>query len=125
VGTDDWAVDQAAAGLKAAGIEVSTCHERGAAPFPCRRFAPGGCCPVDDGVSVVALVRARVGGDVLGGELGAVCGLRAGLPLVVGGLAGVTPFDGLGTVVTDGDLAGTCRAAAATIDLRHEESRTG
>lgn len=99
------------------GHEVQRCHERGSAPFPCAKFS-GGRCPVDEGVEVVALVRARLSKDMLPGELGAVCGLRAGVPVVAAGMVEGSPFASLVTTVEPaGDLAEACERAAV-VDVR-------
>jgi hypothetical protein len=120
VGTDDWAVDQASATLSAAGNETARCHPSGEPAFPCNRFRAGGVCPVDAGVDVVADVRARALGEITPGEIGVLCGLRAGLPLVVAGLAQQGPFDGVASLVVapGGDLATACDDAVTVIDLR-------
>lgn len=121
VGTDDWAVEQASATLAAAGHTALACHDPGTPAFPCNRFVPGRRCPLDDGVDVVVDVRARAVPDITPGEVGVVCALRDGVPLVVAGLAQATPFDGLAavTVPPGGDLATACEDAAVVIDLRH------
>jgi hypothetical protein len=75
---------------------------------------------VDDGVDVVADMRARATREITPGEIGVLCGLRAGLPLVVAGLAHTGPFDGVASLVVapGGDLASACEDAASVIDLR-------
>jgi hypothetical protein len=120
VGTDDWAVEQASGALSAAGHETAGCHPAGEAAFPCNRFRDGGRCPVDDGVDVVADVRARATGEITPGEIGVLCGLRAGLPLVVAGIAQRGPFDGVASLVVapGGDLGSACEDAASVIDIR-------
>ena len=59
VGTDDWAVEQAAQLLTGAGSPVLTCHEPGEPAFPCNALIEGRTCPLDAGFDVVATVRAR------------------------------------------------------------------
>jgi hypothetical protein len=119
VGSDDWAIEQAGRGLQASGHAVSGCHAPGTPAFPCNRFLPGGRCPVEEGVDVVAVVRSRVAPELLPGELGTVCGLRAGVPVVAAGLVDGSPFAELAsfTVAPGGDLAVACEAAGV-IDLR-------
>jgi hypothetical protein len=115
VGTDDWAVEQAAAALVAEGSAVLTCHTPGEPAFPCNALVEGRTCPLDAGFDVVATVRARTSASLTQGEFGVVCGLRAGKPLVVAGLAQDRPF-GPWTATTVGqneDLATACREVAA------------
>src|SRR5665213_348698 len=64
VGTDDWAIDRAITGLEAQAVDgrdfqVFRCHEPGAPVFPCNALRPGGVCPVEAGIDVIATVRAR------------------------------------------------------------------
>jgi hypothetical protein len=114
VGTDDWAIDQAAEALADAGSPVLRCHEPGAPAFPCNALVEGRTCPLDIGFDVVATVRARAGGAPAQSEFGVVCGVRAGVPLVVAGLAADRPFGSwaAATVEQGGDLVSTCRAVA-------------
>ena len=116
VGDDGWAV--ALAERELAAHDVARCHAAGAAPFPCSRFC-GGTCPVDDGVDVAVLVRGRASHDVLPGELGALCALRAEVPLVAAGLVAGSPFAELvtATVPAGGQLADVCEAEAV-LDVR-------
>ena len=116
VGRDGWAVAQAERRL--VGHEVLRCQLEGEPAFPCTRFCGGGC-PVDDGVDATVLVRGRVSQEVQPGELGAVCSLRAGVPVVAAGLADGSPFAKLvtATVEPGGDLAALCEAVAV-VDVR-------
>lgn len=116
VGGDSWVVRQTAQQLH--GHEVAHCSADGAPAFPCAKFTTG-VCPVEAGVEVAVLVRARPSQDVLPGELGAVCALRAGVPLVAAGLTEGSPFAELvaATVPKGGDLAHVCEAAAV-VDVR-------
>ena len=124
VGTDDWAVEQASSALTSAGQETSCCHPAGEAAFPCNRFRDDGRCPVDDGVDVVADVRARAIREITPGEIGVICALRTGIPLVVAGIAETGPFDRVASLVvaTGGDLASACENAASVVDLRTASS---
>ena len=45
VGTDSWAVEQAAAVLSEAGHETLTCHPPGQPAFPCNALVEGRVCP--------------------------------------------------------------------------------
>src|SRR5439155_20409143 len=92
VGTDDWAIQQAADAIEAAGHTALRCHERGERPFPCNALREGRTCPLEVGFDAVATVRARVLAEPGVQELGVVCGLRAGAPLVVAGMAHRNPF---------------------------------
>jgi hypothetical protein len=93
VGTDEWAIEQAAATVTATGREVLRCHEPGEPPFPCNAFRPGRSCPVDEGFDVVVTVRARPSRQVEPAEVGVVCALRANRPVVVAGVGGAGPFE--------------------------------
>ena len=123
VGTDDWAVEQAGASLRAAGLRVLGCHQPGEPPFPCNAFLPGRRCPIDEGVDVVLDVRARPARELEPGEVGVVCGLRARAPLAVAGATGHHPFEPLAPIVVaeGGDVVSACRLA---IDQSRRSSST-
>jgi len=110
VGTDDWAVEQSAAALQEAGFGVLRCHEPGEAAFPCNAFIEGRTCPLDVGFDVVATVRARPLDTVAPGEIGVVCALRHGIPLVAAGLAPERPFGTWAAVTVEpgGELVEAC-----------------
>jgi hypothetical protein len=114
-GTDEWAIDQAAATLAAAGREVLRCHEPGEPAFPCNAFRPGRTCPVDAGFDVVVTVRARPSSSVEPGEIGVVCALRANRPVVVAGVGGAGPFESVAAarVPDRGDVVSTSEAVLA------------
>ena len=107
VGTDDWAIEQSAASLQDAGHEPARCHDPGAAVFPCNALLPGRRCPLDVGVDVVVTSRARPLSAPALSEMGVTCGLHAGLPLVVTGIADRGPFSDLAarTVSEQGSVA--------------------
>jgi hypothetical protein len=115
VGTDDWAIEQAADLLKGAGSPVLTCHEPGEPAFPCNALIEGRTCPLDVGFDVVATVRARANAVPVQAEFGVVCAVREGVPLVVAGLAPERPYGpwAAATVAQDEDLASACREVAA------------
>jgi hypothetical protein len=117
VGGESWAATQARSAL-ASAHDVLRCHDDGQPGFPCRRFT-GGACPVDEGVDVVAVVRDRPSADVAMTELGAVCGLRAGLPLVEAGFTEGSPFQSVrtATVPAGSDLVAVCESVAI-VDVR-------
>jgi hypothetical protein len=94
---------------------VLTCHEPGEPAFPCNALIEGRTCPLDAGFDVVATVRARASAAPVQAEFGVVCALRAGVPLVVAGLAPERPFGpwAAATVGQDEDLVSACRDVAA------------
>jgi hypothetical protein len=114
VGTDDWAIEQSSASLRAAGHEVSRCQDPGAPAFPCRALQPGGTCPLDAGVELVVTSRARPAATPTAHEMGVICGLHNAIPLVVTGISRNGPFTPWATTVVpaDGDLAAACLEAA-------------
>lgn len=129
VGTDDWATDQAAGALRRGGITVLQCHASGDRVFPCNAFIKGRVCPLDEGFDVVVTARARPSRAIEPGEVGVICALRTGHPLVVAGVTADNPFSELATteVAEGGDAVKACyeaagaRAAAeahSLIDLR-------
>ena len=124
VGADDWAVEQSAASLRTAGIGVLRCHEPGEPAFPCNALRPGRTCPLDIGFDLVVAVRGRPSPTIAPAELGVTCALRAGVPLVVGGMVADSPFQPWAAAVVerDGDLAEVCQTVAgdhhAALDLR-------
>jgi hypothetical protein len=127
VGTDDWAVERSADVLTDGRCEVSRCHDPGEAAFPCNLLHPErGGCPLD-GVDVVVEVRATAQPGVAPGEMGAICALRAGKPLVLAGLSAQSPFGGAasGVVGPGGDLREACAEVAGrrAIDLRDRAVR--
>jgi len=97
VGTDDWAVEQSAALLAEAGHETLSCHPPGEPAFPCNAFVEGRVCPLDVGFDIVLTVRARPLDQPAVGEIGVICGLRAGAALVTAGMGGRNPFASLAT----------------------------
>ena len=114
VGTDDWAIEHAAAELEAGGCGVLRCHEPGQPAFPCNALVEGRTCPLDVGVDAVADARGQAVGNLLQSEFGVVCALHHGVPLV---LAGVAPERPLGpwaarTVEHGGSLVEACTEAA-------------
>jgi hypothetical protein len=113
VGLDDWAIGDAAAQLRAAGRVVHRCCDTVEAPFPCNALLPGKGCPLDQhDVDVVVNIRSRSGEQPTIAEMGAICGLRDGLPLVVAGMTEVTGFGPWAhRVPMAGDLVATCDEA--------------
>lgn len=115
VGTDDWAADQAAGALRRDGITVLRCHEPGEPVFPCNAFIEGRVCPLDEGFDVVLTARARSSRAPEPGEIGAICALRTGHPLVVAGVISGNPFTSVAAkeVEEGGDAVIACLEAAA------------
>lgn len=113
VGADDWAIEHAALELKQAGRRVHRCQDSAESPFPCNALVPARGCPLDKhDVDVVLDVRARPQAEPSLGEMGAICGLRAGLPLVVAGLSEamrLAPW--AAKVPADGDIVTSCDEA--------------
>ena len=118
VGTDDWAIEQSAAALQAAGHEPLRCHDPGAPAFPCNALLPGRRCPLDIGVDVVVTSRARPVSAPTLSETGVTCALRAQVPLVVTGIADRGPFQELAArvVTSQGHVA----AAVEDVSNQHE-----
>ena len=123
VGTDDWAADQSSRALTAAGHRVLTCHEAGESAFPCNALITGRTCPLDVGFDVVLTARARPTAEPTPGEMGVICALHAGAPLVSAGVASKNPFEPWTTTVVgiDDDVVQACQNAAIKVfDLREE-----
>ena len=110
VGTDDWAADQTVGALRRGNMVVLRCHEPGEPVFPCNAFIDGRTCPLDAGFDVVVTVRARSSRIIEPGEIGVICALRTGHPLVVAGVTADSPFAGLATkeVEEGGDAVKAC-----------------
>ena len=112
VGTEEWSIAAAARELSEAGHVVHRCCDTVERPFPCNALVPGRGCPLDtSAVRVVLDVRGRPHGAVGLDEVGAICGLRAGLPLVLAGFHAASPLAAFATLVPD---AGT---VASTVEL--------
>ncbi|HEY2428701.1 MAG TPA: hypothetical protein VGI06_07215, partial [Acidimicrobiales bacterium] len=105
VGTDDWAIEQGAGSLVAAGHQPLRCHEPGEPAFPCNALIAGRTCPLDTGFDVVVTVRGRPAAQPAPAEFGVVCAVRTGHPLVVAGLTTGNPFGPWADhiVTSDGD----------------------
>lgn len=123
VGTEAWAVDRATRQLQQAGFRVVTCP---LADDPSRSCAAldGSACDLDDHLDVVLVVRARPLDRVVRSELGAVCALRRGTPLVLVGAGAHHPFADFAatTIDLDGDVVGACRWVAASGPAAHPEA---
>ncbi|HXQ59238.1 MAG TPA: hypothetical protein VN799_04040, partial [Acidimicrobiales bacterium] len=110
VGTDDWAIEQSAASLEDAGFGVLRCHEPGEPAFPCNALVQGRVCPLDVGFDVVVTVRARPLSEPCPAELGVICALHRGTPLVVAGVGSERPFGPWASLAVDqgGDVVTAC-----------------
>jgi hypothetical protein len=115
VGADDWAVNDACSQLLAASRTVHRCSESTETPFPCNALIPGRGCPLDGhNVDVVLDIRTRPESAPALSEMGAICGLRDGIPLVVAGMPEISGFAPWATrVPPDGDIVTTCDRAVA------------
>jgi hypothetical protein len=112
VGSDDWAINDATSQLHAAGRTVHRCSESAESPFPCNALIPGRGCPLDRRqVDVVLNVRTRPESQPTIAEMGAICGLRDGIPLVVAGMSEMSGFSAWAErVPLEGDIVTTCDA---------------
>jgi hypothetical protein len=110
VGPDDWAINDATSQLLAAGRTVHRCSESAESPFPCNALIPGRGCPLDcHQVDVVLNIRTRPEAQPTIAEMGAVCGLRDGIPLVVAGMSEMSGFSAWAELVPlAGDIVTTC-----------------
>ena len=110
VGSDDWSIRDAIRQLTAAGRSVHRCSDSADAPFPCNALIEGRGCPLNTGrVDVVLDIRTRADSEPSISEMGAICGLRDGLPLVIAGrseTSGLAPWANL--VPVTGDIVSTC-----------------
>jgi hypothetical protein len=113
VGSEDWAIDDAASQLHSAGRTVHRCSDTTEAPFPCNALIPGRGCPLDQHrVDVVLNIRSRPEAQPTLAEMGAICGLRDRIPLVVAGMSGVSGLAPWGLQVqAEGDIVTTCDEA--------------
>jgi hypothetical protein len=110
VGADDWAINDATSQLQAAGRTIHRCSESAEAPFPCNALIPGRGCPLDrHEVDVVLNIRTRPEAQPTLAEMGAICGLRDGIPLVVAGISEISGFSAWAErVPSAGDIVSTC-----------------
>jgi hypothetical protein len=110
VGPDDWAIHDASTQLHAAGRTVHRCSESSESPFPCNALIPGRGCPLDTHqVDVVLNIRTRPESQPTMAEMGAICGLRSGIPLVVAGMSEISGFSAWAERVPQaGDIVSTC-----------------
>jgi hypothetical protein len=115
----DSTPDQAVADtLAAAGHEVVRCWAPGQPGFPCK--GAYGDCPLDGSVEVAVVVHERPSSLLAVGELGVICALRDGVPVVVtGSHAGNVFADRADAIAADReDVPDACRRAVAAADRR-------
>jgi hypothetical protein len=117
VGPDDWAVNDASSQLLAAGRKVHRCCDSADAPFPCNALIPGRGCPLDQHqIDVVLDISSRGDTRPSISEMGAVCGLRGGIPLVIAGISDLTSFAPWARPVPhEGDIIATCDEAMGSV----------
>ena len=106
--------DEAVHNLRAAGHDVFWCHEPGGRLFPCGGLVRGSACPlVEERIDVALTVRSKPDGRILPLEDGVACVLHCRVPLVVAGAPSGNPYEGLHTLVIEGDeVVGVCEQAA-------------
>lgn len=116
------AADDAETALVAAGHRVHSCYEPGNEGFPCKGLLDPGGCPLDRGMDVALLVRARVSPRPSSLENGAVCAVRAGIPLAERGSAVLDPFEPWISLRLDRheDVVEGCESA---VELAHDPMR--
>lgn len=113
--SNPYAADAAASEIATAGHQVVRCFERDLGNFPCNALYAGGRCPLDDGeVDVAVVVRGHAWPSSMPLERGAVCAVRAGVPLVDAGVTARSPFERWAAVtVGEGEsIVDACTAAA-------------
>jgi hypothetical protein len=113
VGADDWAIGDASSQLHSEGRVVHRCCDSAEAPFPCNAMIAGRGCPLDQhDIDVVLDIRTRPTVEPSLWEMGAICGLRDGIPLVVAGVTESSPFSQWSESVSQaGDIVSTCDEA--------------
>ena len=106
--------DEVARSLRDAGCHVSRCHDRVGI---CRALAPARHCPLDAGepVDLVVAVRARLT-ELNAREYGAVCAVRARIPLAIVAATDELPvvppgLEHWAAAVTRAELVDACRTA--------------
>jgi hypothetical protein len=104
--------DPLAERLRQIGCRVSRCHNSAGI---CQALAPGGRCPLDgaDPIDLVVDVRPPVS-DLTAREFGAICGIRARIPVAATGVNGTRPhlppgLDLRVVATTEHDLIDSCQ----------------
>ncbi|HZJ27086.1 MAG TPA: hypothetical protein VFF40_08780 [Acidimicrobiia bacterium] len=118
----DTAIDQ----LEAAGHDVVRCHERDGAAFPCVGLDHHDRCPLNGTpVDVALTVRGDERWTTSELEDGVPCAIRSGVPLVVAGESGGSPYAPWTTATVHGDdVVSACDWAATAPLTRHSDAAT-
>ena len=111
VGADDWAINDATTQLQAAGRTVHRCSESAEALLPLQRpYSRAGmpARPPPGGSSRSTSAPGLEAQPTLA-EMGAICGLRDRIPLVVAGMPEMSGFSAWAERVPPaGDIVSTC-----------------
>lgn len=113
----DITIDQPVADvLSRAGHDVVRCSEPGQPAFPCS--GADGSCPLDGSVDVAVVVHDRPSAELAVGEIGVVCALRDGIPVVLAGNHSQSAFASrCDAVAADTqDVPAACERAVAAAD---------
>jgi hypothetical protein len=97
--------------LAAAGHDIVRCDPTGSRPFPCVGLS--GRCPLDGTVDVAVVIHDHPNTEIAPGEVGAICALRDGVPLVIAGNGAHSPLREVATTIAAGveDVVGACERA--------------
>jgi hypothetical protein len=91
----------AARGLEEAGHVVHSCETRSNGHCVAIR---GGRCPLEVApIDLVVLVRASAAAEVLPEEMGALCGARRRVPVIVAGAGDASPYGSIATIEDETD----------------------
>ena len=100
--------------LERRGHSVLTCHEDATERNGCRAVHADDGCPLDHGLVDVAVdLRRSYHPDPRPLEQGAICALRARVPLVIAGTATDSPLESWATSVVVGDVPAVVEAVEA------------
>jgi hypothetical protein len=104
--------------LTGAGHEVVRCNPTGNQAFPC--VGVTGRCPLDGTVDVAVVVHDHPTTGFDAGEIGAICAVRDGIPLVLAGTGAASPLQEVATAVATcvQDLESACQRAMHARDAR-------
>jgi hypothetical protein len=104
--------------LVRAGYDVVRCAAPDEEVFPCA--GAGGSCPLDGSVDVAVVVHDRPAVELSVGEVGVVCAMRDGIPVVLAGNHTQSPFgERVDAVALDAsDVPAACRRAIAAVERR-------
>lgn len=101
--------------LRHAGHRTHRCYDPDSRGFPCKGLLNPDGCPIDQGVDVAVLARRRIQPSPTSLENGAICAIRAGIPVTEQGSATLDPFEPWVTSRFDraADIVEACEAAIA------------